>query len=85
MSTWKYDRTATFSASLPVNSAGNIIATDDSGTAASYKTFSVKGFKTPTEGQTDTEYPGTFGSIVGGVFGVTFDEPKAKPVVVLNE
>lgn len=85
MATWNYDRTSTFSGTLNTDANGNIIATEDSATAAGRKTFSIKGFKTPTDEQTDTTIPGTFGSIVGGVFGVTFDEPKAKPVANLEE
>lgn len=85
MATWNYDRTSTFSGALQVDTDGNIIGTEDSDTYAGHKTFSIKGFKTPTEGQTDTTFPGTFGSIVGGVFGVSFDEAKAKPVAILEE
>lgn len=84
MATWNYDPTSTFTGSLPVDASGNIIAIEDSSTYAGHKTFSVKGFKTPTDGQSDTSFPGTFGSVVGGVFGVTFDEVKAKPVANLE-
>lgn len=84
MATWNYDKTSTFTGALNVNSSGNIIGIDDEDTYAGHKTFSIKGFKTPTDNQSDTAFPGTFGSIVGGVFGVTFDEAKAKPVATLS-
>lgn len=84
MATWNYGRTSTFTGSLSVDNDGNIIGIDDETTASGHKTFSIKGFKTPTDGQSDTSFPGTFGSVVGGVFGVTFDEAKAKPVAILE-
>lgn len=77
---WNYSPTAKFSVDAKLDSDSNIIAAaDTSATAVKNKTLSVKGFKPPTDGQSDTASIGTLGNaIFQGVFGIRANNATAQ-------
>ena len=82
---WNYDSTGTYQSGINLAADGNIIDNDSSSTTAKTKTVSFKGYKTPTDGQTDTGVAGLFGEVMGELFYTPFDGAKVRIDAILED
>lgn len=78
MATWNYSATSSFIGGVDLRADGTIITLDDTSTAVKVKNFTVKGLKTPTDDETDTDDYGKLGNALSAIFNIGFSTIKAR-------